>query len=217
MLVFSDITFVLGSDSEHRTPDHTQFIAHNNFFKESAGSDELDAWSSFQEETLTNEEHSDLGIEKEHNRYKLNVVEIDNLNELRQIASSQDPISMSSSSNISEMKRQDSFVCHLNSAEILSLASGKEVALQYLKRNDTSSGITRINSMVTNTNSLEDFKKELLNSLRVPIHFQRKETKKPRIRRSSTLPKRVQNERSINDGKLLEVVLNLEFKTYKSL
>jgi hypothetical protein len=118
---------------------------------------------------------------------------------------------MSSNSNISEMKRQDSFVCHLNSAEILSLASGKEVALQYLKRNDTSSGITRINSMVTNTNSLEDFKKELLNSLRVPIHFQRKETKKPRIRRSSTLPKRIQKERSINDGKFLEAVLNLEF------
>ena len=65
----------------------------------------------------------------------------------------------------------------------LSSISGKEMALNYLKRNqDSDTPYYRNSSMLTSQISYDDFKNELLNCINVPEYFRKRQQEKARLK-----------------------------------
>lgn len=184
--------------------------------KEEELKDDLDECSSFYEETLSNDDISDNGIDNSNNRYKLNVISTNNVFETAKVIftranTHQEPIATKF-----EFKRSDSVIEKIQGSEQLDVISGKEMALNYLRRNLKSPpSYLRINSMVTNTNSTKDFKNDLISCLNVPEQFKRKQKKKALIFRSQSMPKSKINQ-SISERKNWYFLLFL-FKPISSL
>ena len=183
------------SDINQISPGH-HFLNHREDAKQ-----DLDSCSSFVEDTLSNGEESDNGIEDDKNQYKLNVIATDNILSSNNCKTTKARTFLSSNQTRLPLRRGESVVERLRDRENLESASGKEMALHYLKRNNNSlSPFFRMNSMVTNANSSEDFKKELISCLNVPEYFKKKARTKAMIKRSQSLPKAMIKS-SISEGK----------------
>jgi hypothetical protein len=161
--------------------------------------DDLDAYSSFYEETLSNDDQSDNGIDDSKNHYKLNVITTNNVFNTEKVIFTRANTHQEPTATKFEFKRSDSVVERIQENEKLDSISGKEMALNYLRRNlNSPSSYLRINSMITN--STKDFKNDLINCLNVPEQFKRAQQKKAMIFRSQSMPKSILNQ-SISERK----------------
>lgn len=178
----------------------------NNFMHEDLSEkDELDCWSSFADETLSHGAQSDLGIDNPPDTFELKVLPVESISQLQEAreASQSSPLELFPPL---PYKRGESMIEKYESKNPLDVLSGKELALNFLKRNnDMGSSYFRINSMVTNANSVADFKKELISCINVPPKF-RKTREREAIQRSQSIPRSNYKENCISDGKCLALL-----------
>lgn len=155
------------------------------------------------QETESNGEQSDMGIDNSTHNYHLQVIPSRQSGKPERALSNLGRSKWTLLPPINNFKRGDSLINKWEKVNKLDNPLGKEFAMHYLKRqNENTSPYFRINSMATNANSLEDFKKDLLNWLNVPAHFKRRNQLKM-IKRSQSLPKASCHRRTVSDGKKL--------------
>lgn len=144
-----------------------------------------------------------MGIDNSHINYHLHVIPSKQNGKPERALSNLGRSKWTLLPPINGLKRGDSVIDKWANIYKLELPIGKEFAMNYLKRqNENTSPYFRINSMVTNANSLEDFKNELVNWLNVPAHFKRR-NQIAMIKRSQSLPKTAYHRRTVSDSKLI--------------
>jgi hypothetical protein len=162
---------------------------------------DFDDRSSFIEDTLSNDDLSDSGIEDLRHQYKLNVFTTNNVFKTSKVTQRRASPPLERRTHRSSVKRGESFIERIQDSERLDSISGKEMALHYLRRNlNTPSSHSRM-TMVTNSHSYKDFKNDLIKCLNVPEHFKLKQQERAPIFRSQSLPKSIINNQSISECK----------------
>jgi hypothetical protein len=162
---------------------------------------DFDDHSSFVEDTLSNDDLSDSGIEDLRHQYKLNVFTTNNVFKTGKLTHHRVSPPLERRSHQSSVKRGESFIERIQDSERLESISGKEMALHYLRRNlNTPSSHSRM-TMVSNSHSNKDFKNDLIKCLNVPEHFKLKQQGRTPIFRSQSLPKSIINNQSIGECK----------------
>lgn len=162
---------------------------------------DFDDRSSFIEDTLSNDDLSDSGIEDLRHQYKLNVFTTNNVFKTGKVTQRRASPPLERRTHRSSVKRGESFIERIQDSERLDSISGKEMALHYLRRNlNTPSSHSRM-TMVTNSHSYKDFKNDLIKCLNVPEHFKLKQQERAPIFRSQSLPKSIINNQSISECK----------------
>lgn len=149
----------------------------------------LDSWSSFVDDTLSNSNHSDDGIDVPNLNYRLKV--IGTTVGMKPQSLMMDKEEGTNNGNNLKCTRVESMIENKRRCSQLDIPSAKEKALIYLRRNNkAASSFTRNNSMANNENTMIDFKQELLNGIHIPRRFKLKHKISESVKRCQSLPKR---------------------------
>lgn len=202
MVKYSIVILSLDSHLQSNGSDINNIRPGNHFYsqQEDAKNNSVSS-SSFGEDTLSNQEESDNGIENDRKKYRLNVIATENILKSNNCRIKKAKTFLPQNQAKLPLWRGESMVERNSNIGRLDSISGKELALNYLKRNkENSYPLFSCNSALTNVNSSKDFKKELISCLNIPEYFKKKNRTRAMIKRSQSLPKRVINQ-SISEGR----------------